>query len=122
MQWPARGRAPEIEIVLREQEFVRIERRQNAHRYEARAVAIGQGTEQEPVHHAEDRRGRAHAERAREDGGGGEPGMADECVEGEAEVLPHYRYYPVFRDEYLLSSSSSLRVGSGGSRPLSTIC
>jgi hypothetical protein len=49
-------------------------------------VGIGQVAQEHRAHHAEHRRGGANGQREHQDGRGGEPGIAPEAAQGEANV------------------------------------
>ena len=57
-------------------------------------LGVGQRTEQHRLHHGEHGHVGADAEREREDGGEGEPGLAGEPADGVAEVVEEHRRLP----------------------------
>ena len=70
-------------------ELLRNDRRDQANRNQPVIVRIGQAAEENAVHHAEDRRGRADAQRQRGNHREGESGIAPEAAQRIARVLRH---------------------------------
>ena len=102
------GVAAQLEIGVGKEKFVGVERRHHAGGYQPRLVAVGQGTEEDAIHRAEDGSGCADC-----DGGGqhrrqGEAGVAAQSAQRVAEVLERV----LNPDRHLLLDSAGWVEGS----------